>query len=187
MQIFIHTISGKTITVDVELSDVVEDLKLKYLEREGICPLNVRFVYCGRQLEDSQTLEQCHVKKASTIFANGHYGSRHCYGCEMCLPSDKIVVYFTTPFGSDQDSIALQIPRDASLEDLQRRAEEEFGRNLALIYNDEVLPYDSSQNIATKGIAHGTTLVVVVLIGKHIHNVDKDRLLRQVKILKLAN
>jgi ubiquitin len=67
MQIFVETTTGENITLEVEPTDRIEDVKAMIYEKEGIAVNNFELIFSGKILEDGNTLQDYSIQKKSTL------------------------------------------------------------------------------------------------------------------------
>jgi len=67
MQIFVKTLTGKTMCFEVQAEETILDIKKKITDREGLSPEEQRLIFVGKELKDNTTLRDYGIQGESTI------------------------------------------------------------------------------------------------------------------------
>jgi len=113
MQIFVKNLHGRTLTLEVEPHDSVEEIKTKIEEKDGMPPYRQRLIWCGKQLEDERCLADYGIQKESTL--------------HLCLRWNFGIKIFIKTFANRGKTFTLTVDPTDTIESVKVKIQEKEG------------------------------------------------------------
>jgi len=163
MQLFVKTLTGKTVSIEVEEGESIEDVKAKIAEKEGIPPEQQRLIFGGQQLQDSKTLDDYDVGDDATL----HLVLRLRGGMQL---------FVKTLTGK---TVSIEVEEGESIEDVKAKIAEKEGippEQQRLIFGGQQL--QDSKTLDDYDVGDDATLHLVLRLrgGKTVSNIIKKAL-----------
>jgi ubiquitin len=164
MQLFVKTLTGKTVAIEVEEGESIEDVKAKISEKEGIPAEQQRLIFGGQQLQDSKTLDDYDVGDDATL----HLVLRLRGGMQL---------FVKTLTGK---TVAIEVEEGESIEDVKAKISEKEGipaEQQRLIFGGQQL--QDAKTLDDYDVGDDATLHLVLrlrggILGKGSFEVDDD-------------
>jgi len=163
MQLFVKTLTGKTVSIEVEEGESIEDVKAKIAEKEGIPPEQQRLIFGGQQLQDSKTIDDYDVGDDATL----HLVLRLRGGMQL---------FVKTLTGK---TVSIEVEEGESIEDVKAKIAEKEGippEQQRLIFGGQQL--QDSKTIDDYDVGDDATLHLVLRLrgGKKVDSIIRKAL-----------